>query len=90
MDCLGSLSLSRSAILLAIAVRCLAESWSPLGGPPGRWETRLRSLGLMATFDGSYPVSATYAQPGAGADAPESGRISICGIVERRQNCGVV
>ena len=53
MLCLGSLSLSSSAMRRAMAVCCRAESsFSPLG-PPGRAAARFRSLGLMATLDGS-------------------------------------
>jgi hypothetical protein len=53
MLCLGSLSLSNSAILRAIAVCCLAESSFSPRWLPGCAAARFLFFGLIATLDGS-------------------------------------
>jgi hypothetical protein len=46
-------------------------------------------VGLIAVFEGSYPVSATYTQPGVGAE-PVLGRSSICGILRADKSYGML
>jgi hypothetical protein len=53
MPCFGSLSRSSSAILLAIAVCCRAESSFSPRWPPTCAAARFLFFGLIATFDGS-------------------------------------